>query len=453
VVGHNADGRLEVFAIGSFNTLWHIWQTAPSGGWSSWTSLGTPAGAASLGQPAVAQNADGRLEVFVSVLGGALWHLWQTAPGAGWSGWESLAGEPANDVGVGRTADGRLELFAEARAASGPHALWHRWQVAPGGAWSVSEDWQQTLAGDPAQQLFTPAGGAVFVRTQSGLFRSNDTGLTWAGVNLPAGAGRVAVDPTNAATIYAGGTGALFKTTDGGATWSAVLALPGDQVLGLAVSPADHNLVYAATGVANNSYEFRRSQNGGATWTTLEGPLGTNLCTWTVLILAPHPTDSQRVMRTAGCYAGRDVPYGADLAESRNRGATWSPLFHPTPLFPTRITGGHGAQPPRFYMSAHFSAPPGGGKVFRSDDDGVTWTQVLNFASGPSVEGLAYDPITPDQVYAGLTTGSVQASHDRGTTWADLGSAGLGAVADLALSLDGTHLLAATALGVWRIAR
>ena len=452
-VGLNADGRLEVFAIGNFATLWHMWQTAPNNGWSGWSSLGTPPGAAFLGQPIVARNADGRLEVFATETNGSLWHLWQTAPGAGWSGWDNLGGEPTNDIGVGQNADGRLEIFAEARAATGPHPLWHRWQVAPSGAWSVSEDWEQTLVGDPAQLLFTPAGGAILVRTQSGLFRSNDTGLTWTSVNLPAGPGRVAVDPTNPAIIYGGGTGALFKTTNGGATWSSILALPGDQVLGLAVSPADHNLIYAATGVANNSFDFRRSQDGGATWTTLEGPLGTNLCIWAVLILAPHPTDGQRVMRTSGCYAGRNVPFGDSLNQSVNRGATWAPLFHPTPLFPSRLAGGHGNQPARFYMAAYFGAPPGGGKVFRSDDDGVTWNQVLNFATGPAVSGLAYDPTQPDQVYAGLTTGSVQASHDGGTTWADLGSGGLGGVADLAVSLDGTYLLAATDLGVWRIAR
>jgi photosystem II stability/assembly factor-like uncharacterized protein len=452
-VGQNADGRLEVFAIGNFGTLWHIWQLAPAGGWSSWTSLGTPPAVAALGQPVVAQNADGRLEVFASELNGSVWHLWQTAPSAGWSGWDNLGGEPTNDVGIGQNADGRLEIFAEARAATGPHPLWHRWQVAPGGPWSVSEDWEQTLVGDPAQRLFTPAGGAILVRTQSGLYRSNDTGLTWTSISLPAGPGRVAVDPTNPAIVYAGGSGALFKTTNGGASWSAILSLGSDQVLGIAVSPADHNLIYAATGVPNNSFEFRRSQDGGATWTKLEGPLPTNLCTWTVLILAPHPTDSQRVMRTSGCYAGRNVPFGDSLNQSINRGATWSPLFHPTPLFPSRLAGGHGSQPTRFYVAAHFAAPPGGGKVFRSDDDGVTWSQILRFASGPSVEGLAYDPGAPDQVYAGLTSGSVQASHDGGTTWADLGSGGLGGVADLALSLEGTYVLAATSLGVWRIAR
>jgi hypothetical protein len=40
VCGRNEDGRLEVFARGTDNALWHIWQTAPNNGWSSWASLG-----------------------------------------------------------------------------------------------------------------------------------------------------------------------------------------------------------------------------------------------------------------------------------------------------------------------------------------------------------------------------------------------------------------------------
>jgi hypothetical protein len=39
-VAQDADGRLEVFVHGTDNALWHIWQTAPNNGWSSWNTLG-----------------------------------------------------------------------------------------------------------------------------------------------------------------------------------------------------------------------------------------------------------------------------------------------------------------------------------------------------------------------------------------------------------------------------
>ncbi|MFE2751514.1 hypothetical protein ACFXGA_05870, partial [Actinosynnema sp. NPDC059335] len=78
-VGRNADGRIEVFARGGDGALWHIWQTAPNNGWSGWQSLGGYI----TSPPVVMNNADGRLEVFVVGGDNALWHIWQTAPNNG----------------------------------------------------------------------------------------------------------------------------------------------------------------------------------------------------------------------------------------------------------------------------------------------------------------------------------------------------------------------------------
>src|ERR1700741_4065977 len=36
----NDDGRIEVFGIGADQALYHIWQTSPGGGWSGWAGLG-----------------------------------------------------------------------------------------------------------------------------------------------------------------------------------------------------------------------------------------------------------------------------------------------------------------------------------------------------------------------------------------------------------------------------
>ena len=84
-VAQNADGRLELFAAAGADapthTLWHVWQTAPNSGWSE------PAvrGHRLTSPPTVGRNADGRLEVFAVREGGALWHTWQTAPNNGWA--------------------------------------------------------------------------------------------------------------------------------------------------------------------------------------------------------------------------------------------------------------------------------------------------------------------------------------------------------------------------------
>lgn len=135
VVVTNRDGRLEVFSAGSSGeAVYHRWQTSPGGSWSGWASLGTPASGASLAKPAVIQNSDGRLEVFV-VAGGRMHHKWQTSPGGGWSGWDrigTITNHPLVAPTLGRNRDGRLEVFIRTNSEG---YLLHAWQRT-GGGWS-----------------------------------------------------------------------------------------------------------------------------------------------------------------------------------------------------------------------------------------------------------------------------------------------------------------------------
>jgi hypothetical protein len=75
------------------------------------------------------------LETFVRGSDGAVYHRWQAAPNADWSGWstlDTLGGQIASDPVVGRTVDGRLQVFVVTRDST----LWSRWQVVPNGGWS-----------------------------------------------------------------------------------------------------------------------------------------------------------------------------------------------------------------------------------------------------------------------------------------------------------------------------
>jgi hypothetical protein len=142
-IARNADGRLEVVVVGGDQALWHRWQTTANNGWSAWQSLGHPDARLPIGFLVLARNADGRLEFVVPASNDVgdqrdLWHRWQTAPNNGWSGWASLGAPPDDFLGplaVESNADGRLELFAPEAFAGGDQEVWHRWQRAPGGQW------------------------------------------------------------------------------------------------------------------------------------------------------------------------------------------------------------------------------------------------------------------------------------------------------------------------------
>ncbi|WP_448639414.1 matrixin family metalloprotease [Geodermatophilus sp. URMC 63] len=185
-VGRNADGRMEVFARGNDGALWHIWQTAPNSGWSGWQSLG-----GSIVNPVVTSNADGRMEVFAQGGDGALWHIWQTAPNSGWSSWQSLGGRLTSPVSIVRNADGRLEVFS--RGADG--ALWHIWQTAPNNGWSSWQSLGGGIVGPPSASRNADGRLEVFVKgTDNALWhiwqtKPNNGWSGWAslggGIDLP----------------------------------------------------------------------------------------------------------------------------------------------------------------------------------------------------------------------------------------------------------------------------
>ena len=316
-------------------------------------------------------------------------------------------------------------------------------------------DWQLTGLTVRTSELFTPASGAFFARTAEGLARSDDAGESWSAVGLPAAPRPgdirvVAIDPANHAVLYASGMEGIYKSSDNATSWALVLPT-NNRVLRIAVSRADPNLVFAAFGRDSSAYEFWRSGDAGANWERLAGPNNATLCFWNVLILEPHPTNADRVLQTFGCYAGRDVPSGDSLDQSTDRGASFAPLFHERPLFPSDLVGGSGSAPNRWYLAGNVRAAPGAARLFRSDDDGASWAEVFATPAGPSIGGLAYDPANPDRVYVGLLNGGVMTSANGGASWRELGRPDLGQVNHLALGVDGPNLYAATAEGVWRM--
>jgi hypothetical protein len=131
----NADRLLEIFAVRNDFTVWHRKQRL-QGDWSDWATLTQP-GEGTLGPLAIAANADGRLELFANDSEGTVWHCWQREPGRDWSGWHSLETPDGHSVRSGLAAtknqDGRLEVFAISQDGG---EVWHRWQREPGRDWS-----------------------------------------------------------------------------------------------------------------------------------------------------------------------------------------------------------------------------------------------------------------------------------------------------------------------------
>lgn len=112
------------------------------------------------------------------------------------------------------------------------------------------------------------------------LRKSNDGGATWTYVwnRYDFGVDSLAIDPTNNSTLYAGTATGVFKSTDGGATWTS----PGQQfgVAVLAADPVHPGIVYAAANhpdpTVGSLAQFTglfKSRDGGATWSAMNNGL------------------------------------------------------------------------------------------------------------------------------------------------------------------------------------
>ncbi|MGW4462890.1 PIG-L family deacetylase [Micromonospora sp. NPDC004704] len=134
-VGHNVDGRMELFARRlSDHRIVVLWQTAVNSAWSSaWADLGNHNAALpnanQMGAPTAARHADGRLCLFVKNGGGGVSVKSQPAPGDGWGAWVDLGGTDVQDgISAVLNPTGCLEVFAATRAK-----VLHWYQSVPNG--------------------------------------------------------------------------------------------------------------------------------------------------------------------------------------------------------------------------------------------------------------------------------------------------------------------------------
>lgn len=120
-----------------------------------------------------------------------------------------------------------------------------------------------------------------------GIYKTTDGGKTWKqtlNISEHTGVSDIMMDPTNPNVLYAaahqrrrrewtyiggGPESAIYKSEDGGESWREVSkGLPKGQMgrIGLAVSPADHNYVYAIVEARDGKGGFFRSVNRGESW-------------------------------------------------------------------------------------------------------------------------------------------------------------------------------------------
>jgi hypothetical protein len=281
-----------------------------------------------------------------------------------------------------------------------------------GGSWAPRTDYQATLtvgalAYDPSTPSTVYCGtgeGDWWSWLGTGVLRSTNGGTTWTprctAPFVGQGFNSLVVDPSNSNRLFAGTTGGFYVSTDAGVTWTRrrnsqtwsvskvpgrrevlagsrdgvfrssdngqtwnAVALPGAPAgfdrLAVAIAPSNPNVAYAWGASGGFGYLWRRASG---TWTAIGIPPGVSVGqAWYDWYLAVSPDNAGQI------YCG-----AIDVHRGTRSAGTW------------------------------------------------TWVNLSSKSSGSSIHpdqhSIAFEPGTPDTVYAGCD-GGVYRSADRGITW------------------------------------
>ncbi len=213
-----------------------------------------------------------------------------------------------------------------------------------------------------------------------GIYRSEDGGKSWQNLGLKRSEhiGRVVVDPRDSKVVYVaaegplwgpGGDRGLYKSTDGGKSWKAVLTISENTgVVDVELDPANPDIVYAA------AYQRRRH-----VFTLIDGG-----------------------------------PESA-IYKSTDAGATWKKLNSGLPSVDMGRIGLAVSSADPNIVYAVIEAANGKGGIFRSGDKGATWERRNEFDQGAMYYArVVTDPKNVDRIF--VMNVSLRESLDGGKT-------------------------------------
>lgn len=362
------------------------------------------------------------------------------------------------------------------------------------------------LATDIAAIYAVPGTDAIYagagVGYDGGLFYSPDGGVTWehraVGLKNP-DIRSMAVSPSNPEVVYLGTAdasddfgenGTIYRSRDGGKTWTDVsgeLPHEGNRIIiSMLVHPTDPDIVWAS--VQSKFGGMYKTTNGGQNWTRVSDGLehmppmpgfdddfnNAFLDYYAMLSLAIDPEDYDRVyIGAGGCWGGVYISENSGNSWTRYAGEAMevdtevpNPMmfgvhlelfdFDISPINPNHMiaSGARGAFP-----GGEFEGSDQIGVVFQSFDRGETWSIIRDrgrsdYFTSP-VTGIVIDPANEGRLYAATREGikvSEQGGADGSWAWmneglseSELFSRNISMRAD-----DPTQLFMATALtGIW----
>jgi photosystem II stability/assembly factor-like uncharacterized protein len=383
---------------------------------------------------------------FVSLLFFAMGSAEQEAPEIAATNWQPIGPNGGDVRGIAFNPQNKNEIYAV--IFSNPGQVYRSTNA--GSNWTriaILDDYTYDVVVDPTNP------SVVYVLGDSCVFKSTDRGLTWTLHYLPyycyAWYGQIDISPINPSILYVAGRRyydinrnktcmAIFKSTDGGQTWSCKdLAASGStygQASCLAISKPNPNIVYVG-GYYNNSSGWHsalyKSEDGGGNYSSK-----TKGIQYDPYSIVCHPTDPNKVYVATYWYIYRSTNGGNNW--QKNSGAAYGYALAIDSSNPNVLYAG--------YDKAIFKSNDGGfnwiehkkglygtcnrllvnsskvyfgstAGIFRSTNSGVVWTSVNTGIKSPDVPAIAVAPSSPNTIYAEARANGFFKSTNSGSSW------------------------------------
>ena len=318
---------------------------------------------------------------------------------------------------------------------------------------------------------------------EDGVYKTADGGLNWthASQGIPTTnddwVSSVVVHPTKPDTAYftaaTSNASTVWKTTNGGASWSQSLTFNFDEINNPTQSWHQNTTVIGASRawhidmdpfnperlMYTELWTMFKSDDGAATWN--EKVVGAqNTCVMDLFVDRNHPTNEPDTIWAAHMDAG--------LMRSYNQGNSWEMMSPSANLTGANLDAVKGHYPSirivvdggtkYFYTIVQSSTITGSSTVLRSTD-GVSWQMVLNVNddlggiwNNGKLMFLGTDPSSTSIVYALQDGGNIYKSTSNGDmgTWNSVSQAGDGSYSSIAIDNNGTIFISTMNDGIWR---
>lgn len=344
-----------------------------------------------------------------------------------------------------------------------------------GGIWKSSNSgssWQPLTDDDNTQVsvksiAIAPSDkNVLYAGTSARIIKSADAGQTWTATASGTGlAFKIIIDPLNVNTVLAASSTGIYRSVDGGASWIRVHTL---EKRDLEFKPGNSFVVYAtgSGNAANNESPFWKSDDNGQTWTPVTSAQGILIDGRTHVAVTPGNPEIIFVAQAHGDDFGR-------LYRSTNGGASFSERSTGLPsgknyfgysfdgtgdggianyamslsVKPTNVNEVHIASPSAwvsfnagvaFSQSSHWHYPTAlangtgynhadvhdlvwvgktlyscsDGGVFKSTDDGITWTDISAGMGIRQFYSIANSPTNPNIIGAGAQDNGLSAYNN-----------------------------------------